>query len=87
MRVDQLDSGVHDGAEGFVEFQPGCDDQHRVEQPVQPVTAFNDLLDAVLDFHEQLAEPQLGQRVPERTHAGFNARLDVAGHLVIVPPT
>ena len=57
MGVDQLDSGVHDRAEGFVEFESGGDHQHGVEQSVQPVAALDDLLDAVLDLHEQFTQP------------------------------
>ncbi len=58
--VDELDRGVHDRSQGFVEFEPGRDDQHGLDQTVQPVAAFDDLLDAVLDLHEQLSESQLG---------------------------
>ena len=64
LRIDELDGSVHDGAQGLVEFQPGGDDQHRVEQPVESITSFDDLLDAVLDFRQQLAKPQLGQAYP-----------------------
>ena len=55
-------------------------------QAVEPVAALDDLLDAVLDLHEQLSEPQLGQRVAERAHVGLSARLDRVGHATIVPP-
>ena len=85
LRIDQLDRRVHDGAKSFVELQPRRDHQHRVDQTVQPVAPLDDLLDAVLDLHQQLAKAQLGQRVPKRTHAVFNARPDLVGHPVIVP--
>ena len=54
--VDQLDGGVHDRAEGLVEFESGSDHQHRVEQAVQAVAALDDLLDTVLDLHEQFTQ-------------------------------
>ena len=44
--VDQLDRGVHDRAQRGVQVQPGCHRQHRVDQAVDAVTAFDDLLDA-----------------------------------------
>jgi hypothetical protein len=56
MGVDQLDRGVQDRAEGFDEFESGSDPQHRIEQAVQPVAAFDNLLDAVLDLHEQFTQ-------------------------------
>ena len=84
--VYELDRGVHDRAERFVQFEPRGDDQHGVEQAVEPVAALHDLLDAVLDLYEQLSEPQLGQRVAQRAHAGLSARLDRVGHGSFVSP-
>ena len=54
--VDQFDGGVHDRAESLVEFESGSDHQHRVEQAVQPVATFDNLLDTVLDLHEQFTQ-------------------------------
>ncbi|GCA97981.1 hypothetical protein NCCNTM_16160 [Mycolicibacterium sp. NCC-Tsukiji] len=56
--VDQLDRGVHDGAQRLVQFQTGRDREHRLDQTVEPVTALDDLFDAVLDFTEKLTQPE-----------------------------
>jgi hypothetical protein len=58
--VYQLDRGMHDRSQRFVEFEPGRDYQHGLDQTIQPIAAFDYLLDPVLDLHEQLAESQLG---------------------------
>ena len=58
--VYQLDRGMHDRSQRFVEFEPGRDYQHGLDQTIQPIAAFDYLLDTVLDLHEQLAESQLG---------------------------
>ena len=59
LRVDEFDRGVHDSSQGFIELEPRRDHQHGFDQAVQPIAAFDDLLDAVLDLHEQLAKAQL----------------------------
>ena len=58
--IDELDRGVHDRSQRFIELEPGRDYQHGLDQTVQPIAAFDYLLDPVLDLHEQLAEAQLG---------------------------
>ena len=58
--IDELDCGVHDRSQCLVEFEPGRDHQHRLDQTIQPIAAFDYLLDTVLDLHEQLVEAQLG---------------------------
>ena len=56
LSVDELDRGVHDRSQGFVELEPGRDHQHGLDQTVQPIAAFDYLLDTVLDLHEQFAK-------------------------------
>ena len=51
---------MHDRSQRFIEFEPGRDHQHRLDQTIQPIAAFDYLLDTVLDLHEQLVEAQLG---------------------------
>src|SRR6476659_9057149 len=84
-RVDELDRGVHDRSQGFVQFEPTGHDEHGFNQTVESVATLHDLLDAVLDLYEQFSEPQLGQCVTQRAYAGFSARLDRVGHATIVP--
>ena len=73
--VHQLDRGVHDGAQRVVEFQAGGDHQHGLDEAVEAVSALDDLLDAVLDLAQQLAQPQLGQGGTQRaSRAGWNGR-------------
>ena len=40
--VDEVDRGVHDRAEGFVQFEPGGHDQHGFNQTVESVAALHD---------------------------------------------
>ncbi|BCI81198.1 hypothetical protein MTY66_28230 [Mycolicibacterium sp. TY66] len=54
--VDELDRGVHDGAQCLVQFEPGCDGEHRLDQTVEPVTALDDLFDTVLNFTEKFTQ-------------------------------
>ena len=67
--VDELDGGVHDRAQRDVEVEAGGDDEHGVDEAVEAVAALDDLLDAVLDLAEQLAQPQLRQGVAHRTRS------------------
>ena len=71
--VDQFDGGVHDRPQGLVEFEARGDHQHGLDQTVEPVATLDDLLDAVLHFHEQFPQPQLRQGV---TH-WMRARISV----------
>ena len=48
--IYQVNGGVHDAAEGGGEVETGCHDQHGLDEPVEPVAAFDDLLDAILHF-------------------------------------
>ena len=84
--VHQVDSRMDDGPQRVVELETRSDHQHGVDQTVEPVSAFDDLLDAVLDLDEQLAQSQLRQRVAYRTHARINPRTDLIGHATIVAP-
>ena len=56
-------------AQRGVELQTRRDHQHGVDQAVEPVSALDDLLDAVLDLDEQLTQSQLRQRVTQRTRS------------------
>ena len=57
--VDQLDSGVHDGAQRRVELKTRCHHQHRVDESIEAVPALDDLLDPVLDLTQEFAQSQL----------------------------
>ena len=50
--IYQVNGGVHDAAEGGGEVETGGHDQHGLDEPVEPVAAFDDLLDAILHFFE-----------------------------------
>jgi hypothetical protein len=56
LSVHQVDGGVHDGAQGFVELEAGRDHQHGFNKTVRAIAALDDLLDAVLDLHEEFAQ-------------------------------
>ena len=64
--VDEIGGGVHDRAQGGVEFQAGGDHQHRFQQPVEAVTAFDDLPDTILNLDQKLTQAQRRQAVPQR---------------------
>lgn len=53
--IHQLGGGMHNGAQGGVELESRCDRQDGVDQTIQPVAAFDDLFNPVLDFQQQLA--------------------------------
>ncbi len=53
--VDQLDRGVHDGAQGGVEFETRGHHEHGLDQAVESVATLHDLLDAILNLGEQFA--------------------------------
>jgi hypothetical protein len=64
--------------------QAGRDDEHGVDETVEPVAALDDLSDAVLDLAQELAQSQLRQRVAQGT--GAAPRLRSVGHGTIVAP-
>ena len=83
--VDEFACGVHDGAQGGVELQAGGDGEHGVNQAVESVAAGDDLLDAVLDLAEQLAQSQMRKGVTQWSVAAFPVWL-CTRHTVIVAP-
>lgn len=84
--VHQVDSRVHDRLQRDVEFQPPRgNDEHGFDQTVEPIAPFDDLLDAVLDLNEQLAQAKLRQCVTQRRPGrAVDIWSDIVGHRTYV---
>jgi len=72
--IDQLHGGLHDALQSGIQFQPSTDRDVCIEQPLQPVPGLDDLGKAVLDFLEQLVQPQPGQPSRQRSASGVARR-------------
>ena len=62
---------MNDRAQCGIEFEAGRDDEHGVDETVEPVAALHDLSDSVLDLCQELAQAKVRQRVVQGTVAAL----------------
>lgn len=84
--IDQIDGRLNNRAQCGIEFEAGRDDEHGVDETVEPVAALHDLSDSISDLCQELAQAKLRQRVVQRTGAEFLIPRWAVGHGIIVTP-
>ncbi len=57
--LDEIGRRPDDRPQGGVQLQAGRNHQHRLDQPVEAVTALDDLLNTVLHLDQEFAKTQL----------------------------
>jgi hypothetical protein len=62
---DQFDRGLDDPPEHDLKFELAADCDHGFEERMRPVPGVEDRLEPMLQFHEEVIEPQVRQQRPE----------------------
>lgn len=69
--IHEFDGCMNDRAQCGIEVEAGRDDEHGVDETVEPVAALHDLSDSVLDLCQELAQAKVRQRVVQGTAAAL----------------
>ena len=69
--IDEFDGCMNDRAQCGIEFEAGRDDEHGVDETVEPVAALHDLSHSVLDLCQEFAQAKVRQRVVQGTVAAL----------------